>query len=248
MKVELLDYTGKGREDAANYAASLLIFTKNTRLNMTANLFEEIQDWPWSKKEEELQYMARTIPSSHEFIGYMFNITGVSRAFTHQFVRTRTFSFAQQTHRILNVGEGRGWEYLTGPSIKDDQELKDIYDYTMQAIDNGYKRLVAGGAKIEDARGVLPTNILTNINASCNMRNFVETVRKRSTDRVQGEYRDVLEAMKAEVLKVHPFVSFFIERTFDKAAHELNELLRQWPDQEKATAARKLLDSMWSQS
>ena len=49
--------------------------------------------------------MANTIPSSWEFVDYTFLVTGVSRAYTHQQVRTRAASYAQQTMRVLNMGE-----------------------------------------------------------------------------------------------------------------------------------------------
>lgn len=218
MQVYLIDYTGCGSADAARRAACLLVFTKSTRLNMVPGLMEEIEIWPWEKIEAELEYMANTIPSSWEFINYTFLINGVTRAFTHQLVRTRTGSYAQQTMRVLDVS---GWDYATGPSIKDNQRLNICYDQGMDEIAQRYERLIENGAKIEDARGILPTNILTNIVAKFDLRAFADTQRKRASSRTQGEYRDVLEAMRSEVLRVHPWAEMFLERTFDKAAADL---------------------------
>lgn len=221
MKVTLIDHTGMGHPDP-DHAINVLIFTKSTRLTMSPGLFSEIAAWPREKKLSELEYMANTIPSSWEFVNYTFMVEGVSRGFTHQFVRSRQFSFAQQTMRVLNVSEGAGWDYLTGPSIEANQFAKKKYDDGMMAIADLYKELNAGaGVKIEDARGILPTNILTNIVGKCNMRTFVELVRKRSSPRTQSEYRDVLEAMKEAVRAVHPWIDLFINRTFDRAANEL---------------------------
>lgn len=227
MKVSLIDYTGAGHENYNDgmYAADLLIFTKNTRLQMSPGLLTEIRLWPIEKKMEELRYMANTIPSSWEFIHYTFMIEDVTRAFTHQFVRSRNCSFAQQTMRVLNV---EGWKYSTGPSIngivyKDGFSTKRTYDDAMKMIDETYRELIKRGTKIEDARGILPTNILTNIVMSCNMRTFVEMVQKRSSSRTQGEYRDVLRDMKLQVISVHPWMIVFIERDFDKAISDLEE-------------------------
>src|SRR4051812_12726429 len=119
MKVTLIDWTGCGNPDEW-HAANVLIFTKSTRLTMAPGLFKEIADWPTDKKLKELEYMANTIPSSWEFCDYTFMIEGVTRAFTHQFVRSRTWSFAQQTMQVLDVSTGPGWDYLTGPSITDE--------------------------------------------------------------------------------------------------------------------------------
>lgn len=218
IDVRLIDYTGAGSPDPARHAANVLVFTKQTRLNMVPGLMDDIAAWPWSRVERELEYMANTIPSSWEFIDYTFLINGVTRAFTHQFVRTRTGSYAQQTMRVLDVA---GWDYLTGPSIQEDEFRKKHYDQEMAAIDQTYRALINMGAKIEDARGILPTNILTNIVAKFDLRTFADTQRKRASSRTQGEYREVMTAMRAEVLRVHPWAAMFLERTFDKAAAEL---------------------------
>lgn len=244
MKVTLIDYTGKGFPDPADYAASLLLFTKNTRLEMSPGLMQQIIGWPHEKKMHELDYMANTIPSSWEFVHLTFMVEGVTRAFTHQFVRSRTFSFAQQTMRVLDV---KGWEYGTGPTIKESGRRQHLYDVTMHAIARTYDSLVESGAAIEDARGVLPTNILTNIVMSCNFRGFVELFQKRTSPRVQGEYRSVLQAMKENVLWVYPWATLFLDRTFDRAAADLDTEINELPtSDEHKTKMRKLLDQLRS--
>lgn len=243
MKVTLLEFTGKGSTNEQWRAADLLIFTKSTRLTMSPGLMEDIAAWPIKKKIEEIEYMANTIPSSWEFVDYTFMIEGVTRAFTHQFVRTRTNSYAQQTMRVLDVSEGMGWDYLTGPSISGEHDKQHIYDETMERIGEVYRELIVYGAKIEDARGILPTNILTNIVCKTSLRTLAETVQKRSSPRTQGEYRDVLEAMKAEVLKVHPWVELFFNRTASKAIEELQEYINTLDDEMKVPAT-KLLDQL----
>jgi flavin-dependent thymidylate synthase len=260
MKVSLIDYTGSGHSDPADYAASLLVFTKSTRLEMSPGLFSDILAWPTEKKLKELEYMANTIPSSWEMCDYTFMIEGVTRAFTHQFVRTRTASYAQQTMRVLDVSEGPGWDYLTGPSIPEKGFEGDacgkstfdpkvarghLYHNIMSVIAAGYKHLIKDGATIEDARGILPTNIKTNIVAKMNMRTFVEMARKRSSPRTQGEYRDVLEAMKEQVRAVHPWIGLFIDRGFDNVSQEFyDEILASELPQEKKTKLIKYIDQL----
>lgn len=235
MKVKLIDYTGCESPNA-DYAIDTLIFTKSTRLTMSPKLLEEITNWPKARKLEELDYMSKTIPSSWEFVHYTFLIEGVSRAFTHQFVRSRHWSFAQQTMRVLKM---EGWSAYTGPSISGNSQANQIYSDALATIAGAYEKLLAiPGVKIEDARGILPTNILTNIVASCNMRTLVETIRKRSSPRTQGEYRDVLTNIKASVLEVHPWLSSFIERDRDRVVGELDTLvngLAVFPEEIKTT-------------
>jgi len=244
MQVDLIDYTGSGSQDPANYAAAILIFSKNTRLTMTPGLFQDILGWSWDEKEKELLYMSNTIPSSWEFIDFTFLISGVTRAFTHQFVRTRTASYAQQTMRVLDVSEGRGWDYLTGPTVANNAKAKIPYDVTMSVINSAYKEMIVHGAKVEDARGILPTNILTNIMVKMDMRTLTDLVRKRTSPRVQGEYRDVLEKMKEEAIKVYPWLPIFLNQDFAKAAKDLDEEISEITDETKRTRMLKLVDQL----
>lgn len=250
MEVRLIDYTGAGSPDPARHAANVLVFTKQTRLQMDAGLMAEVESWSWEKIESELAYMANTIPSSWEFVEYKFLINGVTRAFTHQFVRTRTGAYAQQTMRVLDV---KGWDYLTGPTLLDDFESRlgenhKIYHDTMTAIAEAYEDMIDGGIAIEDARGVLPTNILTNIVAKFDLRTMADTARKRASSRTQGEYRDVMAAMKAEVLCVHPWAHLFLNRTFDVAAMQLEtkiiSMFAKGADLQLKTDMIKLIDQM----
>ena len=242
MDVQLIDYTGYGTPDPARHAANVLVFTKNTRLEMKAGLLAEIESWPDERIVDELTYMANTIPSSWEFVNYTFLITDVTRAFTHQFVRTRTGSYAQQTMRVLNVG---GWTYGTGPTVNEG-ELGAAYESAMIEIARTYDWLIENGAKIEDARGVLPTNIHTNIVAKFDLRTLADTARKRASSRTQGEYRDVMDAMLAEVKRVHPWTHLFFGRTFDRSAKELEAEIIELcgSDQETRIRLIKLIDQM----
>ncbi len=216
MKVTLIDYTGKGQGEWA--AADLLIYTKSTRMQMCPGLYEEISKMTEQEKLKELEYMSNTIKSSWEFCDYTFLIEGVSRAFTHQFVRNRHGSYAQQTMRVLDVS---GFEYVTGPSIVNTPNDEKYADH-MAYINDAYLDLIASGAKIEDARGILPTNIKTNIVAKFNLRTMSEMAEKRSSPRTQGEYRDVLHDMVDAILEVHPWCGVFLRNRKIEAAAKLD--------------------------
>jgi thymidylate synthase ThyX len=150
MKVTLISHT----QDAQD----ILMFTKATRLTMSPSLMEEIKERPHQEKMDELEYMANTIPSSWEFVDYVFLVEGVSRAYTHQQVRTRQASYAQQTMRVLDMGE---FEYIYSDKIAADPVAVKIVDDALDAIKVAYTGLINMGHAVEDARGVLPTNIST---------------------------------------------------------------------------------------
>ncbi len=198
MKVTLIQWDAD--------AIDILIFTKSTRLNMSPGLFEEIKAWPMEKKLQELNYMRHTIQSSWEFCSYTFIIEGVSRAFTHQLVRHRHASYAQQAQRVVDLSE---FEYITGPSINMPAQ-QDEYCETMEMIGRSYKRLVDRGVKPQDARGVIPTNVSTNIMMKANLRTLHDMALKRLCVKAQGEAQDVFRAMVDAVVAVHPWAGDFL--------------------------------------
>ena len=199
MKVTLINHTPN--------AVGVLLFTKSTRLTLSPNLMAEINDWPEEKKMQELAYMADTIPSSWEFVDYTFLVEGVSRAYTHQQVRTRAASYAQQTLRVLDVG---AYDYVYTERNKADPAAHALINELNKKIVATYKSLLALGQPVEDARGILPTNIATNIVCKFNLRTLSELCKSRTGGRTQGEYQQVLNAMADAVLAVHPWAEKFL--------------------------------------
>lgn len=199
MKVTLIGYTPNALE--------MLLFTRETRLTMTPGGMLEIMAWDEERKLRELEHARNTIQSSWEFVDYTFAIQDVTRAFTHQLVRHRAgTSFAQQAQRVVDMS---GFTYETGPSIRGTPQ-EDQYRDTMREIAIGYRKLVEGGVNKQDARGVLPTNICTNIVFKANLRTLHDMGLKRLCVKAQGEFQDVFRAIKSEVVKVHPWAERFI--------------------------------------
>lgn len=199
MKVTLINHT----QDADN----LLLFTKATRLTMSPGMLEEIRNKTPEQKLAELEYMANTIPSSWEFVDYVFLVEGVSRAYTHQQIRTRAASYAQQTMRVLEMG---AYDYVYTDKNKESELAMAIIGATNEVIRNAYNQLLECGQTAEDARGILPTNISTNIVCKFNLRTFVDLTKARTGGRTQSEYQKVVNAMVDEVLRVHPWAEKFL--------------------------------------
>ncbi len=193
MKVKLIQYTQNARE--------LLIFSKKTRLMRNVDDYRDVFKLTDIQKEEALKYVFGTIGSSLEFVDYTFLIEDVTRAFTHQLVRHRVgTSFAQQSLRTVNV---RYFESLN--TCEEGSLASLIYEEGMIEIKNHYNRCIEQGAKPQDARGLLPTNILTNILFKANLRTLSGIMNVRLCYKTQGEFQDVAKAMRDEILKVHPW-------------------------------------------
>lgn len=199
MQVTLISHTPEAME--------LLIFTKRTRLEMDPRGLDAVRAMTMEEKLAELEYMANTIPSSWEFVDYVFLVTGVSRAYTHQQVRTRAGSYAQQTMRVLDMSKGYDYVY-TDRNLASPLAVGVIKNVNAD-ISDAYRYLISIGQPVEDARGILPTNIATNIVCKFNLRTLAELARSRSGGRTQGEYQKVVVGMIDAVLAVHPWAEKF---------------------------------------
>ena len=234
MKVTLISYTQN--------AVDLLLFTKSTRLNLSPGLMKEIEYWPPSKKLEELEYMAGTIPSSCEFVDYTFLVEGVSRAYTHQQVRTRAASYAQQSMRVTEMG---GYQYVYTDKNLSDPIAMALIDDCNAIVKATYANLLSIGQPAEDARGVLPTNIATNIVCKFNLRAFSDIAKSRTGGRTQSEYQKVVNAMVDAVLEVHPWVDLFLFKQGRDYFNEIEDFAkRKFPDLKDRGELLKIVDAM----
>lgn len=218
----------------------LLIMSKSTRLEMCPEMLVDIQLMPEAGKLEQLDYMVNTIKSSWEFFDISFLIEGVSRGFTHQFVRNRQGTYAQQTMRILPMSK---FKYITGPSIKGNFHLEVKYDNMMAKIQKTYDELIAMGAAIEDARGILPTNICTNIMVKHNLRSLSDMLASRASHRTQDEYRQVCDAMYEACVLKWPWLADFLRDQKSYALKQIESIIRdQYDGTDKLVPYLKLVD------
>lgn len=226
--VTLIDYTGCREFDDVlrrEYAARLLAFTKQTRLQMTPDGFAAFLKKPWAEIEDELAYMANTIPSSWEFVDVTFTLQNVSRACAQQITRTRFTpmdsdlfgSYAMQSQRVTDMSEVT----VRRPSNMDRLANEVWTDAVQSALDN-YRHAVQVGIPLEDARGLLPMNSHCNLVVKFNLRVLAEMFRKRESLRVQGEYVELVREMRRQVEAVWPWVApFFVPK--DAAAIKIIE-------------------------
>lgn len=200
MKVRLINYTQDALET--------LLFTKGTRLKRDSGeiSLDSLKAIPMEEKLKELDYILKTIKSSWEFVDYVFEIQGVSRAFTHQFVRTRVgSSFAQQAQRVVDMSN---FDFVLPEDFTEEQ--KDKFIDSMDDANKNYKMLISMDAPPQDARGILPTNACTNIIAKFNLRTLSDMAEKRLCYRTQGEYQRIFKEMIRLVKEIHPWADKFL--------------------------------------
>lgn len=167
----------------------------------------------------EIQKTALAMPL--ESVHFQFRITGVTRGFTHQLVRQRTAAYSQESTRFAvksgvpvglppslsgtqSVNE-RAVELSTKYpmwSMEDCLKLaqKDAdgsdrwrakWDEAVEKVAEVYNFLVNDGMPAEDARGLLPTNLLTQVNYHASLRGLQDHSGLRLCTQAQFEWRQV---------------------------------------------------------
>lgn len=136
-----------------------------------------------------------------EHTSFTFAISEVSRSLTHQLVRHRIASYAQQSQRYVNLEEPC---FITPPKIAKDEEMKKAYDQTMRTIWDQYNQLLSLGIPAEDARYVLPNAACTNIIVTMNSRSLLNFFELRCCLHAQWEIRQLANKMLKLVKKEAP--------------------------------------------
>lgn len=138
-----------------------------------------------------------------EHTNFTFAISDVSRSLTHQLVRHRIASYAQQSQRYVDFKEPN---YVTPPKIAKDKKMKKAYEQTMKNIWEQYNKLLEMGIPAEDSRFVLPNAACTNIIVTMNARSLLNFFELRCCLHAQWEIRTLANKMLQQVKKVAPTV------------------------------------------
>ena len=138
-----------------------------------------------------------------EHATFTFAISDVSRSLTHQLVRHRIASYAQQSQRYVNFNDSN---YVTPPKIAKNKKMKEKFDETMQNIWYQYNELLELGIPAEDSRYVLPNAACTNIIVTMNARSLLNFFELRCCLHAQWEIRQLANKMLLEVKKIAPTI------------------------------------------
>ena len=129
-----------------------------------------------------------------EMLHFIWLFNGVSRAFTHQLVRYRVgTSFAQESMRFF----GQKDQYNVLATGKCTEKWLHDYGKNVASSISLYEDMIQNSVPSEDARGILPTNILTSIFFDCNLLTFQNIFNQRVCCQAQaGEWIPILIQMR----------------------------------------------------
>lgn len=166
-----------------------------------------------------------------EAVTFHFMFENVTRAFTHQLVRQRTAAYAQESMRFAVVEDMNqavalppslakfndplvaaealrlNEESPDGAYLSKEERAFIKWHETVDVISQNYKALVEAGMPNEDARGLMPTNIVTRVNYITNLRGLLDHAGNRLCTQAQFEWRLVF-AQIAKAIRTYSPTSF----------------------------------------
>jgi thymidylate synthase (FAD) len=144
------------------------------------------------------------------------------RGVTHELVRHRVASYAQESSRYCNYGGDRFGNEITvtlphwGRDSLIDKPQYRIWERAMGAAEGFYLEWIAAGGRAEDARSVLPTGLKTEIYVTMNLREWLYVFSLRTAPDAHPDMRVVMHSLRDQ-FKTHLPV-FFEEDWFRPGA------------------------------
>jgi len=136
-----------------------------------------------------------------EHVSFTFEISGISRACSHQLVRHRIASYSQRSQRY--VAE-RDMETVTPDSVRNLGQ--DIYTQVIYSISMGYDLLLGRGVPREDARYILPNSCCTDLIMTMNARELRHFLKLRLGASAQWEIKSLAREIHTIVSGVSPLL------------------------------------------
>ena len=165
-------------------------------------------------REKMQAFIVERLKTGHasplEQVWFEFGISGVSRAFSHQFVRHRVgISFEQQSQRYVTYKNGE--LAYTIPKTVEKAGMAEKMEELFGQAGALYEELVAAGVPAEDARFLLPNATTTNFKITVNFQSLLHICDLRLCTRAQWEFRRVAALLRAEVAKAVPELGSYLQ-------------------------------------
>ena len=126
------------------------------------------------------------------------------RGVSHELVRHRIASFAQESTRYCNYSKdkfGNELTFIVPWFFNRDQRDMDKFNtwsYSMQQAENVYMKLLDLGATPQEARSVLPNSLKTEITVTANYREWRAIFKLRTAQAAHPQMREIMQPLLDE--------------------------------------------------
>lgn len=130
------------------------------------------------------------------------------RGVSHEIVRHRLFSFAQESTRYCNYGKEKFGHDITfiNPKCFHDDESFGLWASSCRYAENVYFQLIDAGYSPQMARGVLPTSLKTEIVVSGNYREWRHFFKLRTDKAAHPQIVELARPLCVDLAKQIPII------------------------------------------
>ena len=142
----------------------------------------------------------------HSFLSVKFT---VDRGVTHELVRHRLCSFAQESTRYCNYSGkkfGRNVKFVIPGFFANKVEAMNAWTYACAKAEEAYFELMDEGATPQEARTVLTNSTAAEIVMSGNYREWRHILRLRTAKDAHPQMREVMCPLGEELKRRIPFI------------------------------------------
>lgn len=166
----------------------------------------------WITKESACKLIKRLIYAKHDAMlefGPSITVRFIcDRGVSHELVRHRLCSFAQESTRYCNYTKDKFGNELTFiiPRWLKNENDPNYREWAslMQTIDIMYSRLIRLGWTPEKARSILPNSIKTEIVVKANIREWRHILKLRTAANAHPQMRELMVPLLGELAEISP--------------------------------------------
>lgn len=174
---------------------------------------EDTRDW-----EEMLRGGLQTALESQVIV---FEVAGVSRACTHQIVRSRQAAFHQQSMRASFYGSQP--DFRMPESVWNNEYVRDQWVKALQAVHDAYRIACSADISYQDARYILGEGTVNYILCEYSLREFMNVYAYRGCSMFQWEIVTVMRIMREILVLRYPWLEPYIKISCEKTKGALDE-------------------------
>jgi thymidylate synthase (FAD) len=225
INVRLLDHT-------TDPTRSLYVAYRTAYSSLTPQQIVDRIESDRITREQMEDFIEKRLETGHasplEQISFEFAISGVSRAFSHQFVRHHIgISFEQQSQRYVAFKKGE-FPYTIPDTVRR-AGMADKMEEAFDRLGDLYEEMIKAGIPAEDARFLIPNAANTNFKIVVNFLELLHICDLRLCTRAQWEFRRVASQMRAEIHRKFPELAKYIQpKCGDKRWGYCDESEKDW--------------------
>lgn len=162
-------------------------------------------------------FVEKIAQRGHESVIEHYNVTVrfiCNRGFTHELVRHRLAAYSQESTRYCNYTKDKFGSEITVIKpfeVEEGTKEYEIWKTAMENAEKSYMEMVNNGSKPENARGVLPIDIKTEIVITTNLREWKHIFSLRTSKAAHPSMRELMIPLLKEFKEKIPVIFDSIE-------------------------------------